>query len=186
VLFVDADVELEPEWVANAIACAERARNERPALGGLWGRIEEWMTQDGHEWRGSPTCTTSATDEHASDYLATLAFYRRDALERAGGYDPRLNSEEDFELGMRLRAHGVELRALPPLAARHWSGPRPSFGELGRRWRAGLCFGQGQVLRLYLGPSGLRAAASSPGALHRRTRALGARPRGTVRRDPAS
>jgi Glycosyl transferase family 2 len=154
VLFVDADVEMEPSWVANAIALAERARSERPSLGGLWGRIEEWMTSEGREWLGRRDLYDVGDGEHRSDYLATLAFYRREALERAGGYDPRLNSEEDFELGMRLAAQGVELRTLPPLAARHWSGPRPSFGELGRRWRAGLCFGQGQVLRLYLGRPG--------------------------------
>jgi hypothetical protein len=91
------------------------------------------------------------------DYLATLAFYRREALLQAGGYDTRLSSEEDFELGLRLRGLGFELRSLALLAARHWSAPRPSFGELGRRWRTGLCFGQGQVLRLYAGRPGFAA-----------------------------
>ena len=53
-----------------------------------------------------------------------------------------------------MRGAGHALRAVAPLAARHWSAPRPSFGELARRWRTGLCFGQGQVLRLYLGRRG--------------------------------
>lgn len=154
VWFVDADVELEPWWVASTLAFAERARTERPALGGLWGRIEEWMTEGGREWMGKRDLYAVGDAERPSDFLATLAFYRRESLERAGGYDPRLNSEEDFELGMRLAAQRVELRALPGLAAKHWSGPRPSFGELSRRWRAGLCFGQGQVLRVYLGRPG--------------------------------
>jgi hypothetical protein len=92
--------------------------------------------------------------ERAVGYLATLAFYRRDALIAAGGYEARLNSEEDFELGMRLTALGLEMRSLGMRAARHWSAPRPSFAELGRRWRTGLCFGQGQVLRLYAGRPG--------------------------------
>jgi hypothetical protein len=39
-------------------------------------------------------------------------------------------------------------------AGRHWSAPRPSFRELSRRWRTGLCFGQGQVLKLYFGRRG--------------------------------
>src|SRR4029077_1702464 len=91
------------------------------------------------------------------DYLATLALYRRAALEAASGYDPRLSSDEDFELGLRFRARGLEMRSLDALSSRHWSAPRPSFAELGRRWRSGLCYGQGQVLRLYLGRPGFGA-----------------------------
>ena len=49
------------------------------------------------------------------------------------------------------------MRSLGRLAARHWSEPRPSFGELARRWRTGICFGQGEVLRLYLGQPGFGA-----------------------------
>jgi hypothetical protein len=49
------------------------------------------------------------------------------------------------------------------LAARHWSAPRPTLRELVRRWQTGICFGQGQVLRLYLGRRGF-------GALLRRQR----------------
>jgi GT2 family glycosyltransferase len=154
VLFVDADVEMESAWLARALAEAERTPGGARGLAGMWGRIEEWMTEGEREWRGSPDMYRVGDSEHPSDYLATLALYRRDALQSAGGYDARLNSEEDYELGMRLTALGYELRALPPLAAKHWSGPRPSFAELGRRWGAGLCFGQGQVLRVYLGRRG--------------------------------
>ena len=152
VLFVDADVEVERVWLDAAIAAAERARGGR--LAGLWGRIEEWFVTAEGERPGSPDLYRVGRGERAVDYLATLAFYRRDALLEAGGYDTRLSSEEDFELGLRLRAAGCELRALGMLAARHWSAPRPSFGELARRWRTGLCLGQGQVLRLYLGRPG--------------------------------
>jgi hypothetical protein len=150
VLFPDADVEIEAAWAAAAIATAERA----PSLAGLGGRIEEWFVEGGSERPGSPDMYRVGEGERAVGYLATLAFYRRDALIAAGGYEARLNSEEDFELGMRLTALGLELRSLGMRAARHWSGPRPSFSELKRRWKAGLCFGQGQVLRLYLGRPG--------------------------------
>jgi hypothetical protein len=150
VLFVDADVEVEPEWVSEAIATATR----QPALGGLWGRLEEWFEGRGGERPGSRDLYRVGDAERRTDYMATLAFYRREALREAGGYDPRLSSEEDFELGMRCTRLGLELRSLGLKAARHWSAPRPSFGELGRRWRTGLCFGQGQVLRLYLGRPG--------------------------------
>jgi len=150
VLFADADVEIDAAWTAAAIEAATR----EPALAGLGGRLEEWFTARGREDPGARDMYQVGDRECAVDYLATLAFYRRDALVKAGGYEARLNSEEDFELGMRLLALGLELRSLGLRAARHWSAPRPSLGELLRRWRTGLLFGQGQVLRLYLGRSG--------------------------------
>jgi len=151
VLFVDADVEVQPAWIRRAL---EVAAGEAPPAG-MWGRLEEWFVDGAIERPGHPDMYRVGEHDHDSDYLATLAMYRRDALQRAGGYEPRLSSEEDFELGLRLRQQGERLRSLAPLAGRHWSAPRPSFGELGRRWRTGLCFGQGQVLRLYLGRRGL-------------------------------
>lgn len=152
VLFADADVELERAWMDAALEVAGRPGAGR--LAGLWGRLEEWFVTPEGERPGNPDLYGVGGGERVVDYLATLAFYRREALSAAGGYDTRLSSEEDFELGLRLRGLGFELRSLAPLAARHWSAPRPSFGELGRRWRTGLCFGQGQVLRLYAGRPG--------------------------------
>jgi glycosyl transferase family 2 len=150
VLFPDADVEVEAAWVDAAIAAATQS----PTLAGIGGRLEEWIVEGGRERRGMPDMYRVGERERAVGYLATLAFYRRDALIAAGGYEARLNSEEDFELGLRLTRIGLELRSLGMRAARHWSGPRPSLAELARRWSAGLCFGTGQVLRLYAGRPG--------------------------------
>jgi hypothetical protein len=153
VLFADADVEVDGAWVRAALETVARA----PGLAGLGGRLEEWFVDGADERPGSPDMYRVGERERSVEYLATLAFYRREALLAAGGYDPRLLSEEDFELGLRLRGLGLELRSLGTRAARHWSAPRPSLGELSRRWRTGLCFGQGQVLRLYLGRRGFGA-----------------------------
>ncbi|HEY6865947.1 MAG TPA: glycosyltransferase [Candidatus Eisenbacteria bacterium] len=150
VLFVDADTEVEADWVRAAIARAER----EPGLAGIGGRIDEWFEDGTAERPGQPDLLRVGSAERAVDYLAALALYRRDALAAAGGYDVRLNSEEDFELGMRLRWRGFELRSLGMLGARHWSAPRPSFAELSRRWGTGICFGTGQALRIYAGRRG--------------------------------
>jgi glycosyltransferase involved in cell wall biosynthesis len=147
VLFVDADVEVERDWLLRAIA---EVVND-PEVAGAWGRIEEWFVDGAGIRSGSRDLYRVGDGDHDAAYTATFSFYRRAALERVGGYEPRLQSEEDFELGLRLRRAGYRLRTLTPFAARHWSAPRPSFGEIGRRWRTGLCFGPGQVLRLYLG-----------------------------------
>lgn len=154
VLFVDADVEVDEAWLTRALAEAGEADR---TLGGLWGRLEEWFVEGGAERQGARDMYRVGDADRDCAYLATLALYRADALHDVGAYEPRLNSEEDFELGLRLRRAGYRLRSVTPRAARHWSAPRPSFAEIGRRWRTGLCFGQGQVLRLYLGRAGLAA-----------------------------
>jgi hypothetical protein len=146
VLFADSDIEVDPEWMRRALATARR----EPGLAGLTGRLEEWFVDGATERPGAPDLYRVGRADRPMDFLATLVLYRREALLAAGGYDPRLNSDEDFELGLRLLRRGWAMRSLGCLAGRHWSAPRPSFGELGRRWRTGICFGQGQVLRLYL------------------------------------
>jgi glycosyltransferase involved in cell wall biosynthesis len=153
VLFVDADVEVDAAWVEAALATAAR----EPLLGGLWGRLEEWFEDGAGERPGSPDMYQVGDDDRRTAFMTTPAWYRRAALLEVGGYDPRLSSEEDFELGLRFARRGLELRSLGLRAGRHWSAPRPSFAELGRRWSSGLCFGQGQVLRLYLGRPGFGA-----------------------------
>jgi hypothetical protein len=155
VLFVDADVQVERAWLERALAEVGR----EPTLAGCWGRIEEWFEDARGERPGVRDLYRVGDGDGDADYTATLSLYRRSALEQVGGYDPRLHSEEDFELGLRLRRAGFRLRTLAPLAARHWSAPRPSFGEIGRRWRNGLCYGPGQALRLYLGRPGFGALA---------------------------
>ncbi|HEY2956410.1 MAG TPA: glycosyltransferase family 2 protein [Candidatus Eisenbacteria bacterium] len=150
VLFLDSDVELDAPWMDAALAAAAR----EPGLGGLWGRIEEWFVDGATERPGKRDMYGVGDRDRDVDFLANLAFYPRAALIEAGGYDPGLNSDEDFELGLRLRARGLRLRCLGQRAARHWSAPRPSLGELVRRWRTGLFLGQGQVLRLYFGRRG--------------------------------
>jgi|SRR5262245_32041566 len=150
VLFADSDIEVQAEWVRAALALAAR----EPGLAAVFGRIEEWFVDGAIERPGQPDMYHTGPTDRPVDYLAALAFYRRSALEAVGGYDPRLNSDEDFELGLRLKQRGLEMRSLGMLAARHWSAPRPNLRELGRRWRTGICYGQGQVLRLYLGRPG--------------------------------
>jgi glycosyl transferase family 2 len=150
VLFADSDIEVEAAWAHAAIALAAR----EPSLAAVFGRIEEWFVDGGRERPGLPDMYHTGDRDRPVDYLAAVAFYRRSALEAVGGYDERLNSDEDFELGLRLRQRGLAMRSLGMLAARHWSAPRPNVRELARRWRTGICFGQGQVLRLYLGRRG--------------------------------
>jgi hypothetical protein len=151
VLFADPDLEVDAGWMRAAI---RTAADGPPRLAGVFGRIEEWFVDGASERPGQSDLYRTGDTDHLVDFLAALALYRREALAASGGFDPRLHSDEDFELGLRLRRMGFEMLSLGRLGARHWSAPRPSFRELGRRWSTGICFGQGQELRLYLGRPG--------------------------------
>jgi hypothetical protein len=153
VLFVDADTEVEAGWVAAALA----ATGTDSRVAGYGGRIAERVTDGVRDWAGDPDLNRIGDHEHDILLLTTPALYRRDALLAVGGYDTRLGAEEDFELGLRLRAAGWRLVALAGLAAHHWNGPRPSLAEVRRRWVFGLTPGPGEALRVYLGRRGFGA-----------------------------
>ena len=151
ILFVDADTEVDADWVARALDACERD----PDVAGFGGRIEEWVVErDGAEHAGVSDLNRVGDDERDIELLTTPALYRRSTLLAVGGYDARLNAEEDFELGMRLADAGHRLRLLRGPAGRHCNEPRPSLAELERRWSTGLAFGPGQALRLDLGRPG--------------------------------
>ena len=80
-----------------------------------------------------------------------LGVFRRDALDAAGGYDPALGRNEDYELNWRLRARGETVWFDPGLAVRY--RPRGSPGSLARQY-----FDSGRWKRLVLGrgPASLR------------------------------
>ena len=141
-LFLDGDVETEAGFLARALAGLER----RPEAGGWGGRLDE------RHWRGGREVGTIADAFRVGPggpaaYLAQLWLCRRAAFEQAGGFDPRLPSEEDFELGLRLRERGWALHAEPALAGVHHCAARPTLAELRRRWGNGMYTGQGLALR---------------------------------------
>ena len=103
VLFVDSDMELDASWVRAILATAAR----EPGLAGIGGRIEEWFVDGPGERPGKHDMYGTGDRDRAVGYFGNVAFYRREALVAAGGYDVRLSSDEDFELGMRLRWLGL-------------------------------------------------------------------------------
>ena len=144
VLFVDADIEVEFGWVERAL----QMHAGDASLAGSWGRLEEWFVNGRAERAGARDMYRLGESERDSDFLAGLAFYRRDALESIGGYEPRLNSEEDFELGLRLH-RGVDWDQL--LALGEARGLRPMVdgweAQLAPFLQHGLLVRDGPVLR---------------------------------------
>lgn len=110
ILFVDADTLVYRDFLPAAL---EHFQNN-PAVGGIDGRLDD-TNEDGEilsdveerfevvadvKWLRGPCC-----------------FYRREALDKAGSFNPHLAVEEEAELGLRLIKNGWKLQIIPlPMA----------------------------------------------------------------------
>jgi len=138
-LYVDGDVRVDAGFPAAAVALLQGDR-------GLFGVGGELRFDEG---RGEPPAPPPSGPRPVP-LLPALAVYRAAALEAVGGFVPWLESEEDADLGLRLRRAGGRLVRIGPGGV-HRSGPRGGLDETFRRYRAGLYFGQGRVVRLRWG-----------------------------------
>jgi len=141
-LFADADVTVEPAFVAHALARLEIV----PVLAAVGGRIHERQWRGGQLVREIPDLHKSGSGGDV-EMVAAAWIARREAFDAVGRFDPRLPAEEDVELCMRLRDRGGRVIALDERAAYHDCAPRPSFAEIRRRFGRGLFSGQGLLLR---------------------------------------
>lgn len=122
VQFVDADCELEPGWLASALA----ALRADPGLAAVCGRRRErhperspWNRLVDLEWDTPP----GPTDRFGGDVLL-----RADVFRAVGGYDESLIAGEDPELARRIRAAGHAIERLDVPMTRHDADLR-RFGQ---------------------------------------------------------
>lgn len=154
ILFVDGDSVLEPGWIGPALA----AMDADPALAAVSGASLGVLV--GPDGRSTTQDQYPGVDYDDPPHLSGSALYRRDALDRVGGFNPSMCSHEEPELGARLKAGGFRMRRLRIPMTRHYpKGSRETIGELIRRSRRGYLPGLGQYARLALARGeGVRAA----------------------------
>jgi hypothetical protein len=116
--FLDSDIALEPEAIANAL----RVLREHPECAMVQGiydwrplvvdsRVEEYKALCEHFWRRRSV-------GEATGALVALAAIRRSAFEEVGGFDESLLDAEDVEFGTRLLARSV-IRTSDEVVGRH-------------------------------------------------------------------
>lgn len=146
VLFVDGDTEIDPTWLAHAIA----AMDADPRIAGVGGKLREVYYRDGAVVGENPDCFNMGNETIAVDQLGGNAVYRRAALDAAGSFNPYVYAYEEAELAERLRVHGFQVVRIPEVVGTHHTGVPGSLVELTRRFNNNLILGYGQVLRLGL------------------------------------
>ncbi|HEV7323828.1 MAG TPA: glycosyltransferase [Bosea sp. (in: a-proteobacteria)] len=147
ICLMDGDMLLDPGFLPEALAYLQA----NPRAAGVTGHVEE-MNDTSLEYirrgrRVSPENRTGAIDRMNGGGL-----YRREAIEQAGYLSDRnLHGYEEFDLGLRLRAHGWSLYRLDRRFVRHFGHALDAYTLLLRRWKSGYLRGIGELLRAALG-----------------------------------
>lgn len=140
---LDADMELAPGFLEDAIATMER----KPEVVGVGGTVEE-MNVVNAEFRGRAERPPAHMSPGLVDRLNMGGLFRRKAVEAAGYLTNRnLHAFEEYELAIRLRQHGGLLMRLDRPSVRHYGHTDQSFGLLLKRWRSRYAWGLGELLR---------------------------------------
>jgi hypothetical protein len=79
------------------------------------------------------------------------AMYRRSVLEQVGTFNPYLNSDEEPELGLRIRHAGYRILELDYPIVRHYNDAPVGISTVLSRRRRNFLLGIGQAARYHLG-----------------------------------
>lgn len=161
VYILDGDMELCPGFLERVLDILHRDAR----VAGVAGLVEEMHT-DNLEFRNRQNRKGKSMGDGEVAKLNMGGLYRRSALEQVGYFTNRnLHSNEELELGLRLRAKGWRLLRIEAPGIRHYGHTDNSLRLLLRRWRSGYVRGAGMLLRTAWGkdylPGVLRHCASS-------------------------
>jgi glycosyltransferase involved in cell wall biosynthesis len=146
VLFLDGDMELYPGWLEKAL----RFIRSSPDVAVVTGQIIDLPKTAGPDDK-PPLAKTDIDAASEVRQGGGAAMHRRSVLEEVGPFNPYLYSEEEPELGVRIRHAGYRVLRLHYPIAYHYSDPSGALSTLVGRWRRNLFLGGGQAIRYHLG-----------------------------------
>jgi glycosyltransferase involved in cell wall biosynthesis len=129
VAFTDADVLPDPGWLEAVLAAGDGAD-------AVEGRVEPWPPEAAGPY------THEVVNRSGGLYMTANMTYRRELLERVGGFDERFSEPflEDSDLAFRALDAGAKIRFAPDASVRHRvvpGGPRLVLRSAARlRWLA--------------------------------------------------
>lgn len=144
--FIDGDMEIAGDWLEKARAYMVKARD----VGGITGfRHDVYSHQEQLVAEDEPDRDPQGRILDAL-YIGGAAMYRREALEKVGGFNPYIISREEYELGIRLRRAGYRLLRLPEQICTNYSVPLNTWEYLFHKLRSRMFSGYGQILRYHV------------------------------------
>lgn len=138
ILFVDADTVVERDFLRHALPYFAQ-----PEVAGISGYLDDLDEQG----QPIPYIGRRSAEVYELTFLrGPCSLYRRSALEQVGTFNPYLIVEEEEELALRLRKHGLRLLHIPHPMGCHLRGTI-SHAHLFRFWKLGRLLGPGRALR---------------------------------------
>jgi glycosyltransferase involved in cell wall biosynthesis len=144
--FVDGDTVMHASWLAESCAFLR----DNPAYGGVAGVMEKkCASEDGQS--AILVKKRRPQPETAQDVgsLGGIATYCREAMEKAGTFNPYLPTGEECEVALRIRRAGYKLARIQTPMCVTYTLPPESVREIMRRSRAHL-YDYGTTLRYCL------------------------------------
>ena len=144
ILFLDGDAELWPGWLVSAL----RFMRSTPGVAGMSGDrlfVPE-SCPDGLS-TGAPERPVLGAIHEVQFVSGLASLYRRQALDQVGGFNPYLFSDEEPDLGIRLRARGYRLVRSEGYSGVHYGDEPTKISTVFHRRRRRLYHGAGQCLR---------------------------------------
>lgn len=147
VLLLDGDMELDPSFLPEALACLE----EHADVAGVGGVIRDTFVRNWFDRRRA--AMTADIVQSEVRWLAGGGLYRAEAIQEAGGYagNRNLQAFEEAELGLRLGASGWRLIRLPITATRHSGHATSTLRLVWHHWKIHRLDAGGVLLRISVG-----------------------------------
>ena len=138
--FIDADAKVEPEWLNKVTP-----HLAEPKVAGVSGSIETWNADN--TWARSIGYELKNRYSRIGKYTGRIAtmnlLLKKAVIEEAGGWDEKLPSQYDTDLGFRISAKGYEIAYEPSAVCYHFNRP-----TLKAYYRQQLQYGK-NTLKLY-------------------------------------
>jgi glycosyltransferase involved in cell wall biosynthesis len=148
VYLLDGDMELDAAFVDRTV----KLLDAEPGVAGVGGYISEMLVANFEfEHRNQRLMDGRLSHPAEVRYLAGGGLYRRSAIDDVRYLSDRnLHSNEEFDLGVRLRSKGWRLIRLQDHAADHRAYNLGSYRLLLHRAKSGYILGSGEALRAAL------------------------------------
>lgn len=118
--FIDADAKVEKEWLNKLVP-----HLDDPEVAGVSGSIDTWNMEN--PWARSIGYELKTRYSRIGKYTGRIAtmnlLLKKSVIEGAGGWDEKLPSQYDTDLGFRISAKGYKIAYEPSAVCYHFNRP---------------------------------------------------------------